>query len=86
MAPSTTAIRAFCMYTGFSAEEVMGSGWQKTIHPEDAARAGASVVGSRSPLARNIAVEVLDLPRQRLQLPAVRGHGAALARAQGPRS
>jgi PAS domain S-box-containing protein len=28
----------FLNYTGFSAEEVMGDGWQKTIHPDDAAR------------------------------------------------
>jgi PAS domain S-box-containing protein len=28
----------FLEYTGFSAERVMGDGWQKTIHPDDAAR------------------------------------------------
>ena len=28
----------FLNYTGFSEEEVMGAGWQKTIHPDDAAR------------------------------------------------
>jgi PAS domain S-box-containing protein len=28
----------FLQYTGFSAEEVMDDGWQKTIHPDDAAR------------------------------------------------
>jgi PAS domain S-box-containing protein len=28
----------FLTYTGFSPEEVMGDGWQKTIHPDDAAR------------------------------------------------
>jgi PAS domain S-box-containing protein len=28
----------FLNYTGFSEEEVMGDGWQKTIHPDDAAR------------------------------------------------
>jgi PAS domain S-box-containing protein len=30
----------FLKYTGFSAEAVMGAGWQNTIHPEDAERAG----------------------------------------------
>jgi PAS domain S-box-containing protein len=30
----------FLDYTGFPAEEVMGNGWQKTIHPDDANRAG----------------------------------------------
>lgn len=29
----------FLKYTGFAAEEVIGDGWQKTIHPDDAARA-----------------------------------------------
>jgi PAS domain S-box-containing protein len=29
----------FLNYTGFSAEEVMGYGWQRTIHPDDASRA-----------------------------------------------
>ena len=28
----------FLNYTGFTEEEVMGDGWQKTIHPDDAAR------------------------------------------------
>ena len=28
----------FLHYTGFTADEVMGDGWQKTIHPDDAAR------------------------------------------------
>jgi PAS domain S-box-containing protein len=28
----------FLEYTGFSAEEVVGDGWQKTIHPDDAKR------------------------------------------------
>lgn len=28
----------FLEYTGFSAEDVSGAGWQKTMHPEDAAR------------------------------------------------
>jgi PAS domain S-box-containing protein len=28
----------FLKYTGFSAEEVMGYGWQKTIHPDDVSR------------------------------------------------
>lgn len=28
----------FLRYTGFSAEEAMGAGWRRTIHPEDAAR------------------------------------------------
>src|SRR5918995_633460 len=28
----------FLEYTGFSADQVMGDGWQKTIHPDDAAR------------------------------------------------
>ena len=32
--------RRFLDYTGFSAEAVMGEGWQKTIHPDDAARVG----------------------------------------------
>jgi PAS domain S-box-containing protein len=31
----------FLNYTGFSAEEVMDNGWQKTIHPDDAVRAAA---------------------------------------------
>jgi PAS domain S-box-containing protein len=30
----------FLEYTGFSADEVMGDGWQHTIHPDDAARVG----------------------------------------------
>jgi PAS domain S-box-containing protein len=30
----------FLDYTGFSAEEVMRHGWQRTIHPDDAARVG----------------------------------------------
>jgi hypothetical protein len=30
----------FLDYTGMSSQSVMGEGWQKTIHPEDAARAG----------------------------------------------
>jgi PAS domain S-box-containing protein len=30
----------FLEYTGFSAEEVVGDGWQRTIHPDDAARVG----------------------------------------------
>jgi PAS domain S-box-containing protein len=30
----------FLKYTGFSAEEVMGYGWQRTIHPDDSSRAG----------------------------------------------
>jgi PAS domain S-box-containing protein len=30
----------FLEYTGISAQDVTGDGWQKTIHPEDAARAG----------------------------------------------
>jgi PAS domain S-box-containing protein len=29
----------FLKYTGFPAEEVMGDGWQKTIHPDDISRA-----------------------------------------------
>src|SRR3954468_2576182 len=30
----------FLEYTGISAQDVTGAGWQKTIHPEDAARVG----------------------------------------------
>lgn len=30
----------FLLYTGFSADALLGDGWQRTIHPDDAARAG----------------------------------------------
>ena len=32
--------KRFLDYTGFSAQEVMGDGWKRTFHPEDADRAG----------------------------------------------
>jgi PAS domain S-box-containing protein len=42
----------FLTYTGFSADEVLNDGWQRTIHPEDAERAGPiwmTAVTTRTP-------------------------------------
>ena len=36
----------FLNYTGFSAQDVMGDGWQKTLHPEDVERASQGWMSS----------------------------------------
>ena len=50
----------FLEYTGISAQDVVGAGWQKTIHPEDAARA-APIWGACIAAGTTYRVEVRTL-------------------------
>lgn len=82
---SATAVGAIdycnaCMleYTGFSAEESMGEGWTKLIHPDDVDQAREkwmSCVASGAPYR----VRGSDIPRRRSNLPMVRRERAPAA-------